>query len=621
MMNEWQDYIILDTETTGFRNPIFVVEIAAQKMRGIEPDGAPFHAIVNHGIAIPDEASRVNGYTREILDRDGDPPLEVYEKLSNYIGTLPVCAYNLAYDWQQVLIREWRRLGISPIGVKGFCFYELTQRLLDPVPCGNCKLQTIRQYYRLPERNAHSAKGDVDTVIDLLREVLHPITLERGLSTPADWAALCRETWFPSRIPFGKYKNRHYLEALEDPEFADWINWLGRSEKKKSRKMGKWYRARLDAAQAENNASASPDAKENISLFDLPYAKHTPSETPSSTPDAENSQSPQEKQTGAKTNSPADSSPSADIENSSAFRSITIYTHPQKAKLQHLVAISRDHLARVEAAYHLDQNTVEAFHKEVYRQLRLLYEREQRLRRLVEYRELYLDTLTKEGEDPAKEIEEEYQRISFSDEDDFSQTARQIESKAILNEAEQDEMKTLYRKLMKLYHPDQYMMDESKRKAYENISSLINKAKEDHDLETLRILGSNPERILNPEGLKLRDFEEDEDIARLQRLYESLQADILATLEKHNSLRESTDFELATAFNENPSSLAPFLARQTDALTQSIQSLEDKAQSLAEEIESLTGTTTTIILAQPQTSASQAETNSLQFYSSSVKTP
>jgi len=26
----------------------------------------------------------------------------------------------------------------------------LAQRLLDPVPAGNCKLQTLRQYYRLP---------------------------------------------------------------------------------------------------------------------------------------------------------------------------------------------------------------------------------------------------------------------------------------------------------------------------------------------------------------------------------------------------------------------------------------------------------------------------------------
>jgi len=44
---------------------------------------------------------------------------------------------------------------------------RLAQRLLDPMPAGNCKLQTLRQYDRLPERGAHTALGDVGTVADL----------------------------------------------------------------------------------------------------------------------------------------------------------------------------------------------------------------------------------------------------------------------------------------------------------------------------------------------------------------------------------------------------------------------------------------------------------------------
>ena len=47
--------------------------------------------------------------------------------------------------------------------MRGVLCDALAQRLMDPVPAGNCKLQTLRQYYRLPERGAHTALGDVET--------------------------------------------------------------------------------------------------------------------------------------------------------------------------------------------------------------------------------------------------------------------------------------------------------------------------------------------------------------------------------------------------------------------------------------------------------------------------
>jgi hypothetical protein len=57
-----------------------------------------------------------------------------------------MAAYNPDYDWDQVLTPEWQRLGVAPISVRGLCLYQLAQRLLDLMPAGNCKLQTLRQY-------------------------------------------------------------------------------------------------------------------------------------------------------------------------------------------------------------------------------------------------------------------------------------------------------------------------------------------------------------------------------------------------------------------------------------------------------------------------------------------
>ena len=58
----YRNWILLDTEMTGFTSPVFVVELAAQRMRGWASDGAPFRKLLNQNAGIPSEASRVHCY-------------------------------------------------------------------------------------------------------------------------------------------------------------------------------------------------------------------------------------------------------------------------------------------------------------------------------------------------------------------------------------------------------------------------------------------------------------------------------------------------------------------------------------------------------------------------------
>src|ERR1039458_2571142 len=74
--------------------------------------GEPFRKLLNQNADIPGEASRVHGYTREILERDGEPPVQVYREFAEYAGTLPLVSFNLEYDLDGVLIPEWKRLKI-----------------------------------------------------------------------------------------------------------------------------------------------------------------------------------------------------------------------------------------------------------------------------------------------------------------------------------------------------------------------------------------------------------------------------------------------------------------------------------------------------------------------------
>ncbi len=161
------DWILFDTETTGREVPIFVVELAAHRMRGWQPQGEPFCKLVNQNSTIPREASRVHGYTREILERDGKPPDEVYREFAEYVSALPLCSYNLAYDLDSVLMPEWERLEIPAVGTRGFCLLRLTQRLLDPPPAGNCQLQTLFTSEEwMPTRNSQRGENEVETVGD-----------------------------------------------------------------------------------------------------------------------------------------------------------------------------------------------------------------------------------------------------------------------------------------------------------------------------------------------------------------------------------------------------------------------------------------------------------------------
>ena len=110
-------WILLDTETTGFKAPVFVVELAAQRMRGWAPDGAPFRRMLNHGIEIPP-----GGLACQRLHA-GDPGARRRTAAGRSTPSSPTTSTSArwlpttcSYDLDQVLRPEWERLGIEPIG-------------------------------------------------------------------------------------------------------------------------------------------------------------------------------------------------------------------------------------------------------------------------------------------------------------------------------------------------------------------------------------------------------------------------------------------------------------------------------------------------------------------------
>lgn len=541
------EWIILDTETTGFSDPIFVMEIAAQKMKGWEPSGPPFRSLVNHGAEIPAEASRVHGYTREILERDGDPPEEVYAAFKKYVGDRPLVAYNLPYDLDKVLLPEWERLQIPPIGTAGFCALALTQRLLDPDPAGNCKLQTLRQYYRLPERGAHTALGDVETVVDLLSEVIRPLAEKNGLNTWETISAFSTQTWFPRRLAFGKYKGRDFEDARNDADLRSWIEWLSESSNDRSASMGRWYLTQLSRATKDSSQS-------EVSPFDLGEAiggvsHHTHRSATELVP----------------------------------------YVDPAIKKLQDLIQIARNRLAELSAEFMSLSQSVNATSSALFTRLKDEYRRRDQLELVVSYRRRFIEALLYEGEDVAKALSDDFEREKDEGKKEYEEAVKEAADTKDLTSAERAEIKSIWRKLARLFHPDQSGKDPALKVIHEKLFVVINNARDTGNIELLREISKDPKAYLMRQGWDAALQEDSDDFQALKALYENVSLEVIQRIEDLDTLRDSNGYAILVFCQSQPDGFERLVQQHRDILLEEINNLEIEAKRKSAEIEELLG--------------------------------
>jgi len=444
----------------------------------------------------------------------------------------------------EVLKPEWKRLRIVPIGREGFCALRLSQRLLDPVPAGNCKLQTLRQYYRLPEQGAHTAIGDVQTVIDLLRLVLRPIAERRGLNTWEKIVAYASEEWYPSRIGFGKFKGRLVWEAKRNPDIRRWVEWLAGSSNLRNAKMGRWYLRELDR-----------DIERQVDpvVFAEPILEEAEAATPA----------------GVKPD-------------------LVIYINPELEELRRFVAGSRAYLASLEAKYTREKSKLNVLNATLFSRLRPHYEKRDQLKLVVDYRRKHLDSLLHGSDDEAELVKEDYERAKTQTEQDYQQTAEAIANKKQVAPEDEEELVNLWKKLVKLYHPDRFAHEPGKLETYEKLTSAINQGKDNGDIATLREIANDPHGFIMRQGWQSLDLEEEEEVQQLRSVYETLQLEIINAIEALNQLKESPDYDLFALIEGKPEMLDELVSERTKILEREINELETEADKLAMEIEELT---------------------------------
>ena len=550
-------WILVDTGTTGFRAPMFVVEVAAQRMRGWTPEGSPFHRLLDRNRDTPSDAACVHGHAREILERDGEPAEVVHEAFADYAGDLPLVAYPLRYHLDQVLLPEWKRLGVGPIGPRGFCALRLAQRLLDPVPAGDCKLETLRQYYRLPRRDGHAAPGNVETVVDLLGQVLRPIAEHRGLDS---WQRVCDFTtreWYPARIGFGKFKGRLFRDAETDGALHDWLVGLSQSPNRRNAAVGTWYLARL--AEREPREVALRPSETAVLLGLGTRDEHE------------------------------DDSGATDT-------GIVIYTDPAVEELKRLIDAARSRLAEVEAQYMNDRARAESIQWRLYERIRDRYRRRDRLARLVEFRRRYVETLLQDGEEEAESVAGAHEEAQAELGADYESLDRDAGRRTEPTPEQEREIKTLWRTLVKMYHPDRHAGEPEKQERYNLLMQVINQARDGGDVDVLREIANDPEGFFRRRGWGSLDIDDDDDPDRLTRLHEGLRSQIITLLDGLNALHESPAFDMYRRIEATPELLDEIVEEQGAILDEEIAALEAEARQLGTEIEELTGESCRVVL-------------------------
>ena len=161
-------------------------------------------------------------------------------------------------------------------------------------------------------------------------------------------------------------------------------------------------------------------------------------------------------------------------------------SHIELPKLRVLLDAARARLAELEAAYTIDKARVDSLQAGLFQRLRTWCQERDRLRLVISYRRKFVESLVRQGEEDAGKIEQEYRQASAQNEQQYAETAAELAEKKELSAEEAAEVSKLWRKLVKLFHPDRFAHEPEKQETYHQLTAAINQAKDHGNLVALR---------------------------------------------------------------------------------------------------------------------------------------
>lgn len=158
------EFVILDTETTGRFKGARVVEVATLKVRRwtvVEE----FVRLVNPDCAIPADATAVHGITNDMVRR-APRAVVVLPELARFLDGARVLAHNERFD-RTVLQGEYQRISEDPPRTRWYCTVKAMKALHPAQPTHS--LEPLADALGVPRNGAHRARADTLRLLGLLR--------------------------------------------------------------------------------------------------------------------------------------------------------------------------------------------------------------------------------------------------------------------------------------------------------------------------------------------------------------------------------------------------------------------------------------------------------------------
>lgn len=185
--------LVLDTETTGLDplNGDRIIEVAAIEIVNLVPTGRQFHRLLDPERDIPPEATRVHGFTAEMLA--GKPRFaDILPELLDFLREDPIIAHNAPFDFG-FLDAEFARCGAPPLDrARMVDTLEIAKRRYPGLP--NSLDALCRRFgIDLSQRTTHNALLDVRLLAEVHLELMGGRQPGLGLAASAAAAAAVAE--------------------------------------------------------------------------------------------------------------------------------------------------------------------------------------------------------------------------------------------------------------------------------------------------------------------------------------------------------------------------------------------------------------------------------------------
>ena len=268
---------------------------------------------------------------------------------------------------------------------------------------------------------------------------------------------------------------------------------------------------------------------------------------------------------------------------------VSLYQAPDLSALHSAIGQARQQLAELESKYTQTQYAIDSIQAALFSKLQQLYRRFDEISLIVQYRQRFIDLFLGKQQHRAEEVKSEFEQEQQRQQEAFDKAAQAAQDRQDLSQDDQKTLQKLWRKLVRLYHPDRYTHEPEKQQAYQNLTALINQARDAGDIATLQQIADDPEGFMRKQGWLALDFSDDFDAESLQKLLAALQQQIAELTQQLNELQSSSDYELYVLSQKQPELLELRAQDVAAKLQQDIERLDSEAQQLAEQIVELTG--------------------------------